>query len=74
MTTKIFKTSLIVLTMVTLFSFDLPNGWHKAGSDPENYDMGIDKGAGPDGKNAATIKSNTKKNERFGDINAKLCC
>ena len=30
--------------------------------------MGIDRGAGKDGKNAATIKSNTKKIEGFGTL------
>ena len=68
MTTKILKNALIVLTMVTLFSFDLPNGWERAGSDPESYDMGIDKGAGQDGNNAATIKSNTTKIKGFGTL------
>lgn len=67
MTTKILKNVLIVLTAVTLFSFDLPNGWHKAGSDPESYDMGIEKGAGKDGKNVATIKS-IKKTKGFGTL------
>jgi hypothetical protein len=67
MTTKILKKILIVLTTVTLFSFDMPNGWQKAGDDPESYDMGIDKGAGQDGKNAATIKS-IKKTKGFGTL------
>ncbi len=67
MTTKILKNVLIVLATATLFSFDLPNGWHKAGSDPECYDMGIDIGAGQDGKNAATLKS-IKKTRGFGTI------
>ena len=67
MTTKILKNVLIVLTAITLFSFDMPNGWHKAGDDPESYDMGIDKGAGQDGKNAATIKS-IKKTKGFGTL------
>lgn len=67
MTNKIFKSVLLVVTTVALLSFDLPNGWHKAGSDPESYDMGIDKGAGQDGKNAATIKS-IKRTKGFGTL------
>jgi hypothetical protein len=35
-----------------LLSFDEPKGWFKAGSLPKSYDMGIDKGAAQDGKNA----------------------
>lgn len=52
----------------TLLSFDQPTGWFIAGSDPKKYDMGIDKGAGQDGKNAATIKSTAKKIKGFGTL------
>lgn len=52
----------------TLVFFELPEGWFKAGSKPKSYDMGIDKGAGPDGKNAATIKSIDKKIDGFGTL------
>lgn len=69
MKTKFLKNALIVLLTVTLFSFDIPNGWHEAGSKPECYDMGLDIGAGQDGKNAATIKSITKKTKGgFGTL------
>lgn len=54
--------------VVTLSSFDLPSGWFTAGSDPKNYDMGIDKGSGQDGKNAATIKSTAKRIKGFGTL------
>lgn len=67
MKNQFLKRGLIVLIALTLFSFDLPTGWHKAGSAPECYDMGIDKGAGRDGKNAATIKS-IKKTKGFGTL------
>lgn len=53
---------------ITLLSFDLPKSWFKAGSDPKSYDMGIDEGAGQDGKNAATIKSTAKKIRGFGTL------
>lgn len=65
---KLLTGVLLIATTVTLFSFDLPTGWFKAGSDPKSYDMGIDKGAGQDGKNAATIKSNAKKIKGFGTL------
>lgn len=68
-TTKRLSTVLLILVMMaTLVSFDLPKGWFKAGSHPKSYDMGIDKGAGQDGKNAATIKSNDKKIRGFGTL------
>lgn len=59
-TKRILTSVLFVAITVTLLSFDLPAGWYKAGSAPKSYDMGIDKGAGQDGKNAATIKSTTQ--------------
>ncbi len=65
---KLITGVLFIAMTVTLFSFDLPTGWFKAGSDPKSYDMGIDKGAGQDGKNAATIKSNAKKIKGFGTL------
>lgn len=68
-TTKRILTSVLLSAMtVTLISFDLPKGWLKAGSEPKSYDMGIDKGAGQDGKNAATIKSIDRKINGFGTL------
>ncbi len=67
MTTKILKSAGIVLIMLALFSFDLPDSWIKKGNDPESYDMGIEKGAGQNGKNAATIKS-IKRTKGFGTL------
>lgn len=53
---------------IILFSFDLPSGWFKAGSDPSKYEMGVDKGSGQNGKNAATIQSIDKKIDGFGTL------
>ena len=62
-------TSVLFIAMtVTLLSFDLPTGWFKAGDKPNSYDMGIDKGAGQNGTNAATIKSIDKKIDGFGTL------
>jgi hypothetical protein len=68
MTTKILKSFLLVGTSLIILSFDLPKGWFKAGSDPNKYEMGLDKGAGQDGKNAATIKSIEKNIKGFGTL------
>ena len=68
MTKVFFKNVLLVLTTMLLFSFDLPTGWFSAGSKPKSYEMGIDKGAGQDGKNAATIKSIEKDIDGFGTL------
>jgi hypothetical protein len=59
---------LLIATSVTLFSFVLPTAWFIAGSKPKSYDMGIDKDAGKDGKNAATIKSIDPTIEGFGTL------
>ena len=68
-TTKTILTSMLLIAMaVTLLSFEVPTGWIKAGSKPKSYDMGIDKGAGQGGKNAATIKSTDKKIDGFGTL------
>jgi hypothetical protein len=69
---KTVTRSLTVLVFIgmaaVLFSFDTPSGWITAGSEPKRYEMGIDKGAGQDGKNAATIKSKAKKIKGFGTL------
>src|ERR1700761_2148068 len=66
---KTIITSMLLLAVsVFLFSYDLPKGWFKAGSVPDKYDMGIDAGAGRGGKNAATIKSNSRKINGFGTL------
>ncbi|HKR03040.1 MAG TPA: hypothetical protein VJY62_00285 [Bacteroidia bacterium] len=68
-TAKRILTSVLIITLTAiLFSFDLPAGWFKAGSKPKSYDMGVDKGAGEDGKNAATIKSIDEKIDGFGTL------
>ncbi len=64
------KTTSIVLISVAflLLSLDLPTGWHIAGNQPKKYEMGLDKGAGPNGKNVATIRSIKKKIYGFGTL------
>ncbi len=68
MKTKSLKLTLLVGLTVMFLSFDIPSGWFKAGDKPDSYEMGIDKGAGQDGKNAATIKSIDKKIIGFGTL------
>lgn len=68
MTRSILKIALLLGTTVVLLSFVTPTGWFNAGSKPKSYEMGIDKGSGQDGKNAATIKSIDKKIDGFGTL------
>ena len=68
MTNRILSVILLLALCTSLFSFDLPKGWFKAGSKPKCYDMGIDIGAGKDGKNAASVKSLKKHIDGFGTL------
>lgn len=68
MRTNLLKSVLIIGTTLALLSFDIPAGWFTAGNNPLRYEMGIDKGAGQSGKNAATIKSKDAKTDDFGTL------
>jgi hypothetical protein len=64
---KTLSISVLILSLAFL-SFDLPKGWFAAGSKPDSYEMGVDKGSAADGSNAATIKSIEKKINGFGTL------
>ena len=59
---------MLLLVSLVVMSYKFPEGWIKAGSKPGYYDMGIDPGAGMDGRNAATIVSNSKRVSGFGTM------
>lgn len=61
-------TLIIFISFLFLSSFDLPKGWFPAGSNPKSYEMGINKGAGRDGNNCATIQSIDKNIRGFGTL------
>src|SRR4051812_42918339 len=65
---KTLKSVLLVVTAAALLSLDLPTGCYRAGSQPEHYEMGTDKGAGQDGSDASTIKSINKPIQGFGTL------
>lgn len=54
--------------LMALVSFDVPKGWYKAGSNPDLYEIGIEKGAGMDGTNAATIRAVGTRGRGFGTL------
>lgn len=60
--------SIVILSSFTLLSFDIPTGWFIAGNSSDSYNMGVDIGAGRNGKNAATIQSVSKKISGFGTL------
>lgn len=68
MKTEISKGVLFISLAILLMSFDWPTGWLRSGDAPNRYEMGIDKGAGRDSKNAGTIKSIDKEIDGFGTL------
>ena len=58
---KIMTGVLFIAMSVSLFSFDLPTGLFKAGSNPKSYEMGIEKGSGQDGKKQRPSNQSLKK-------------
>ncbi len=65
---NVLKGMLTITVAIALVSFDLPKGWIIAGDSPKKYEMGIDKSAGQDGENAATIKSIETSISGFGTL------
>jgi len=57
MKTITLKAIFFIAVIFMLLAFEIPSGLFKAGSKSDSYEMGLDKCAGMDGKNAATIKS-----------------
>jgi hypothetical protein len=68
MTFSKLKHPLFIGIAISMIAFDVPKNWFTAGSEPNSYEMGIEKGAGIDGSNAATIKSTKKKIKGFGTL------
>lgn len=60
--------TLLLSVSLSLLAFDLPKGWIIAGDEAKSYEMGVDKGAGPKGNNAATIQSKEKSIKGFGTL------
>jgi hypothetical protein len=63
---KALACSLLFITVFSLMAYELPKGWRMGGTRPDMYDMGIDEGAGQDGRNAATIRSYKKEVPGYG--------
>jgi hypothetical protein len=57
-----------VILTITLVSFDLPDGWFKAGDQPQNYFMDIDIDMKRLDSNVITIKSVVPEITGFGTI------
>jgi len=69
---KIIRYSLLFLLIGTLMAYDMPKGWVVGGSNPNDYEMGVDVGAGQNGKNAATIRSYRKEANGHGMLAQRI--
>jgi len=67
MTKNLLLSIMLVAAFATL-SFTIPAKWHKAGSQPKKYDMGISTEAGFDGHHMAFIESKENKIDGFGTL------
>src|SRR5581483_8908891 len=63
MKTILFKFFIVAGVLCMLLSFDLPSKWYPVG-DTDSYDMGLAKGAGPDGSDCGTVQSKHSKTSK----------
>ena len=58
-----------IATVLLSFTINsVPSGWFKAGSQPNDYNMGIDNTVFKSGNSSASIQSNKKKIKGFGTL------
>lgn len=62
------RSAALIGIALVLMSFDIPKGWFKDGTAADSYEMGIEKGMGQNGANAATIKSIDTTINGFGTL------
>jgi len=69
---KLLTAALTILSLLMIVAFspenELPKNWFKAGSKPDNYNMGIDKTIFKTGSSSATIQSTKKDKNGFGTL------
>lgn len=53
----LFRMTVVTLAAVAAMSAEAPNGWHKAGNQPDAYDVGSDTTVAHSGKRSGFIKS-----------------
>ena len=70
---KLIGALFVIAIIVTTFiiannSNKIPDGWFPAGSNPSEYEMGIDNSNFQNGNSCAYIKSKSPKKEEFGTL------
>ncbi|HSW56453.1 MAG TPA: hypothetical protein VLH59_15315 [Ignavibacteriaceae bacterium] len=59
---------LITVLIIANNNNKIPNGWYPAGSNPSEYEMGIDNSIFQNGQACAYIKSKSPKENQFGTL------
>jgi len=59
---------LITVLIIANNNNKIPNGWYPAGSNPSEYEMGIDNSVFQNGQACAFIKSKSPKENQFGTL------
>jgi len=70
---KIIAALFVIAIVVTVFLIannnnEIPDGWFPAGSNPSEYEMGIDNSTFQNGNSCAYIKSKAPKENEFGTL------
>ena len=70
---KLIGTLFVVAIVITTFliansNYQMPNGWFPAGSNPSEYEMGIDNSNFQNGYSSAYIKSKSPNKKEFGTL------
>lgn len=70
---KLLGALFVIVIVVTTFIIatnnnKIPNGWFPAGSNPAEYEMGIDKSIFQSGNSSAYIKSKSPEKKEFGTL------
>jgi|SRR5665647_392557 len=68
MTIILYKIALFIVTTLALLSFNSPDRWFSARIKSQSYEMGLDKDAGKNRHNSATIKAMDKKIDCVGTL------
>lgn len=65
----LFLFVIVVTTIIIAYkNNNIPNGWFPAGSNPTEYEMGIDRSTFQNGQSCAYIKSKSPKLKDFGTL------
>lgn len=65
----LFVITILVTTLIIANNNNkIPDGWFPAGSNPSEYEMGIDKSNFQSGNSSAYIKSKSPKTKKFGTL------